>query len=212
IPSGASCMGCGWTVPNTDFSRVTAIEVINGGTAGGPESGIPLWQKELNDGFRLTALGGSDNHDADLKAGTYSAIGHPTTVVHAANLSENAILDAIRAGHVFVDAEGSKDRAIEFTAKTATSTASMGDDLQVPSGQQVHFTLRMTALAGDHPEIILDGQPTTLLNATPIAQNDEARNFDYQSDGKRHWLRVNVRSQSGALLIVGNPVYLNFSK
>jgi len=212
IPSGESCMGCGWTVPDTDLSRVTAIEVINGGTADGPHSGIPFWQKQLNKGLRITALGGSDNHDADLKAGTYSAIGHPTTVIHAANLSENAILDAIRAGHVFVDAEGSRDRAIEFTAKTATSTASMGDNLQAPVSQQIHFTLKMAALAGDHPEIILDGQSITLLSASPVEQNEETRSFDYQSDGKRHWLRVNVRSQSGAMLIVGNPIYLNFAK
>ena len=212
IPSGESCMGCGWTVPNTDFSRVTAIEVINGGDAGGPHSGIPLWQQQLNNGFRLTALGGSDNHDADLKAKTYSAIGHPTTVIYAANLSENAILDAIRAGHVFVDAQGSKDRAIEFTAKTATGAASMGDEIQSSAGQQVRFTLKMIALAGDHPEIILDGQPATLLDASAIKQNEETRTFDYQSDGKRHWLRVNIRSQSGALLIVGNPIYLNFAK
>ena len=77
----------------------------------------------MNEGFRLTALGGSDNHDADSKAQTYSAIGHPTTVIYAANLSEDAILDAIRAGHVFVDAQGSKDRIIEFTAKTPTAGA-----------------------------------------------------------------------------------------
>jgi hypothetical protein len=205
-------MGCGWTVPNTDFSRVTAIEVINGGAAGGPHSGIPLWQEELNKGFRLTALGGSDNHDADLKAQTYSAIGHPTTVIYAENLSENAILDAIRAGHVFVDAQGTKDRAIEFTAKTGTSAASMGDEINSPAAEQIHFTLKMNALAGDHPEIILDGQPATLLDASPAKQNEETRSFDYQSDGKRHWLRVNIRSQSGALLIVGNPIYLNFSK
>lgn len=212
IPSGESCMGCGWTVPDTDFSRVTAIEVINGGAAGGPHSGIPLWQQQLNNGFRLTALGGSDNHDADLKAQSSSTIGHPTTVIYAANLSENAILDAIRAGHVFVDAEGSKDRIIEFTAKTTTSAASMGDEIQSAAGQQVHFTLKMIALAGDHPEVILDGQPSTLLDASAIKQSEETRNFDYQSDGKRHWLRVNIRSQSGALLIVGNPVYLNFAK
>ncbi len=212
IPSGESCMGCGWTVPDTDFSRVTAIEVINGGDADGPHSGIPFWQQQLNNGFRLTALGGSDNHDSDLKARTYSAIGHPTTVIYAANLSENAILDAIRAGHVFVDAQGSKDRAIEFTAKTATSTASMGDEIQSPAGEQIHFTLKMTALADDHPEIILDGESTTLLDPSVAKQNEETRTFDYQSDGKRHWLRVNIRSQSGALLIVGNPVYLNFSK
>ncbi len=212
IPSVESCMGCGWTVPDTDFSRVTAIEVINGGAADGLLSGIPFWQKQLNNGFRLTGLGGSDNHDSDSKAQTYSAVGHPTTVIYAANLSENAILDAIRAGHVFVDTQGAKDRVIEFTAKTATSTASMGDEIQSPAGQQIHFTLKMIALAGDHPEIILDGQSTALLNASPVKQNEEIRSFDYQSDGKRHWLRVNVRSEDGAMLIVGNPIYLNFSK
>jgi hypothetical protein len=212
IPSGESCMGCGWTVPNTDFSRVTSIEVINGGAADGPLSGIAFWQKQLNNGFRFTALGGSDNHDADLKAQTYSAIGHPATVVYAANLSENAILNAIRAGHVFVDAEGSKDRIIEFTAMTATSTASMGDNIQAPVNQPIHFTLKMIALAGGHPEIILDGQPTTLLDASSAKQNEETKNFNYKSDGKRHWLRADIRSQDGSLLIVGNPVYLNFSK
>lgn len=212
IPSGESCMGCGWTVPNTDFSRVTAIEVINGGMAGGPHSGISLWQKELNAGYRLTGLGGSDNHDADSKPQTYSAIAHPTTVIHAANLSENAILDAIRAGHVFVDAQGTKDRLIEFSAKAAATTAEMGDNLQSPAGQQIRFTLRMAALVGSHPEIIVDGEPTALLSGSPVAQNDETRTFDYRSDGKRHWVRVNMRSENGALLIVGNPIYLNFQK
>ena len=88
----------------------------------------------------------------------------------------------------------------------------MGDEIQSPAGQQLDFTLKMTALAGDHPEIILDGQPTTFLNASPAKQNEESRSFDYQSDGKRHWLRVNIRSESGSLLIVGNPIYLNFPK
>ena len=51
-------MGCGWTVPNTDFSRVTAIEVINGDLREGPGSGISLWEEQLNKGFRLTGIGG----------------------------------------------------------------------------------------------------------------------------------------------------------
>jgi len=88
----------------------------------------------------------------------------------------------------------------------------MGDDIQSPPSQRIHFTLKMTALIGDHPEVILDGQPTTLLDTSAANQNEETMNFDYQSDGKRHWLRVNIRSQSGALLIVGNPIYLNFLK
>jgi hypothetical protein len=209
-PSGAACMGCGWTVPDTDYSRVTAIEAINGGSLDGPRSGIPFWQDKLNNGFHLTGIGGSDNHDADYPPQTRSAVGHPATVVYAANLSEHAILDAIRAGHVFVDLDGTPDRILEFTAKAGSLTASMGDRIESPAGQQVHFTVKMTTLENAHPEVIRDGEATPLLDASPSQQKDETRSFDYQSDGKRHWLRINVRSSDGKLLILGNPIYLNF--
>jgi hypothetical protein len=210
LPSGEVCMGCGWTAPNTDFARVTAIEVINGDGREGPGSGISFWQAQLNNGFRLTGLGGSDNHDADLPPDARSAVGRPTTVVYAQALSEHAILDAIRAGHLFIDVEGTKDRIIEFVAKTALSTASMGDSIDAPAGQQVHFTVKMIALQGAHPEIIQDGQSTSLIDKSAFKKPDETRGFDYVSDGKRHWFRVNARSTDGSLLIVGNPIYLNF--
>jgi hypothetical protein len=203
-------MGCGWTVPNTDFSRVTAIEVVNGDLREGPGSGISFWQEQLNKGFRLTGLGGSDNHDADLSPNARSAVGRPTTAIYARMLSEHAILDAIRAGHVFIDVEGTKDRIIEFEAKINTSTASMGDSINAPDRRPVHFTVRMIALQGAYPEIIQDGQLTALIDRSTSEKPDQTRGFDYVSDGKRHWFRVNVRSLDGSLLIVGNPIYLNF--
>jgi len=210
LPSGEICMGCGWTVPNTDFSRVTAIEVINGDLREGPGSGISLWQEQLNKGYRLTGLGGSDNHDADLPPNARSAVGRPTTVVYARALSEHAILDAIRAGHVFIDVEGTKDRIIEFEARSNGSTASMGDSIDAPAGQQVHFTVKVIAPEGANPEIIQDGLPAPLINNSESSRRGEVKEFDYVSDGKRHWLRVNVRSSTGSLLLVGNPIYLNF--
>lgn len=202
-------MGCGWSAPNTDFRRVTAIEVVNGDLREGPGSGVALWQEQLNKGFRLTGIGGSDNHDADIPNDARSAIGRPTTVIHAQELSEHAILDAIRAGHVFIDVEGTKDRILEFEAKTAANTASMGDSIHSLAGGKVHFIVKMIALEGGYPEIIQDGQSTTLLDKS-ASSADETRSFDYGSDGKRHWFRVNVRSSDGSLLIVGNPIYLNF--
>jgi hypothetical protein len=210
LPSGEICMGCGWTVPNTDFSRVTAIEVVNGDLVEGPGSGISFWQEQLNKGFRITGLGGSDNHDADLPANARSAVGRPTTVIYARALSERAILDAIRAGHVFIDVEGTKDRIIEFEAKTALSSASMGGSIDAPAGQQVHFAVKMIALQGAYPEIIQDGEATSLIDKSAFGKPDETRGFDYVSDGKRHWFRVNARSAGGSLLILGNSIYLNF--
>ena len=141
--------------------------------------------------------------------GSRSAVGRPTTVIYAPVL-EHAILDGIRAGHVFVDVEGTKDRTIEFEAKTDSSTASMGDSINSPAGQQIHFTVRMIALQGANLEIIQDGQSTALIDKSASSKVDETRGFDYVSDGKRHWFRVNVRSADGSLLIVGNPIYLNF--
>ena len=209
-PSGAACMGCGWTAPDTDFSRVNAIEAINGGSLDGPRSGIPFWQDKLNRGFRLTAIGGSDNHDADYGPSIRSAVGHPTTVVYAPNLTEEAILNGIRAGHVFIDIEGTPNRTLEFSANAGGTTASMGDSMASPIGQQIRFTVRILGLENAHPEIIRDGELATLVDASPISTTEETRSFDYVSDGKRHWLRVNIRSADGTLLVVGNPIYLNF--
>lgn len=209
-PSGAACMGCGWTAPDTDFSRVNAIEAINGGSLDGPRSGIPFWQDKLNKGFRLTAIGGSDNHDADYGPSIRSAVGHPTTVVYAPNLTEEAILNGIRAGHVFIDIEGTPNRTLEFSANAGGTTASMGDSLTSPIGQQVRFTVRMLGLENAYPEVIRDGDLTTLVDASPARTTEETRGFRYVSDGKRHWLRVNIRSAVGTLLVVGNPIYLNF--
>jgi len=35
------------------------------------------------------------------------------------------------------------------------------------------------------------------------------REFSWPSDGKRHWLRVDVRDAAGKLILLGNPIYLN---
>ncbi len=209
LPSGAICMGCGWSAPDTDFSKVDAIEALNGDASEGPYSGIPYWQERLNKGFRITGIAGSDNHNADLPPQARSAVGHPTTVVYAPELSERAILEGIRAGHVFIDGEGTKDRLIEFTAQTGSQSASMGDTMRAASGERVQFAVRTVGLAGAHVEVIQDGRLTKLLDATPIKLADQTREFTYQSDGGRQWIRVNVRSEAGALLIVGNPIYLN---
>jgi hypothetical protein len=210
LPSGSQCMGCGWTVKDTDYSRVGAIEAINGGTLDGPMSGIDFWQQKLNQGFRLTGVGGSDNHNATLDPTVRSAVGYPTTVVYAKELSERAILEGIRAGHVFVDVHGSRGRAIEFNAQAGDKTAMMGDSLAPTAGTSVQFVLKITGLVGAHAEVVRDGEATSILDRTPVKEASETRTFDYVADGRRHWIRVNVRGEDGSLLILGNPIYLNF--
>jgi hypothetical protein len=211
LPSGEVCMGCGWTAKDTDFARVQAIEVVNGGAlaqARGGElfSGVPFWEARLNAGFRITAVGGSDNHDPTIDPARLGAVGSPTTVVHAPELSQPAILAALRAGHVFVDLTGSRDKRLEVLASLGDRTAQMGDALAAPAGASLTLEAHVLGAEDGLVRIIEDGRT---LAERRLSGADETPVFNLVSDGARHWLRVDVRGPDGRLWLLGNPVYLN---
>lgn len=205
IPSGEQCMGCGWTAPNTDYSRIPVLEAVNGPDADGEKSGMPVWQKQLDRGLHITAIGGSDNHNALIKPGQNNAIGTPTTAVYAENLSESAILAGIRAGHVFIDTEGTKTRSLTLTAKQGTHTAMMGDTIPAQQGTEVVFTLTVTDAVGLHAVLITDGTASPMPGV--FGEGTQTHTFSLQSHGVPHTVRVEVRDNEGKLKLLGNPIY-----
>jgi hypothetical protein len=212
LPSGEACMGCGWTLADVDYGRVSAVEVVNGGTLGfpgapeGPLSGIPFWEARLNAGYRITGVGGSDNHQATLAPDRPSAVGLPTTVVHASELSQAAILEAIRRGHVFVDVWGTRDRLLEVEASSRAGVAEMGDELHAGAGERVGFAVHLSGVP-EGSSLSLAGDGAKL--ARPVRPDgQDRRRFDLIADGAAHWLRVDVRDAQGRLILIGNPIYL----
>jgi hypothetical protein len=204
-PSGEECMGCGWTPKGeVNYAHVQAVEVVNGRDADTAYSGIGFWEHLLNQGYELTAIGGSDTHDADNS----DSIGTPTTVIYADMLSQPAILAAIRRGRVFVDVAGTHDRSLDLQATLEGQTAHMGDMLAAPRGARVRFSGTITAVAGGEIEVILDGARAALLKDPRINTPAESFEFPWRSDGGRHWLRIDVRDPDGHLALVGNPVYI----
>lgn len=206
VPSGEICMGCGWTAKDTDYDAVQAIEVANGGNEkalGGFEgilSGMPFWEGQLNQGRHITAVGGSDNHDAGIPHDKPSAIGRPATVIHAEGLSTEALLAGLRAGRVFIDLDGTRDRTLDLSAKTGGREAVMGGTLAARSGDAVTF---VASVAGADPaglEVIQDGARVM----PPISDGK----FEIRMTQGKSWVRVNVRDASGRLLLIGNPIYL----
>lgn len=208
-PSGEKCMGCGWTAANTEFSRIQAVEAVNAGASEGPISGIPFWQAQLNRGFHLTGIGGSDTHRPEEKSTPYSGVGYPETVVYAQQLSEHAILDAVRAGRVFIDVQGTHDALLEFTAVSGAQTVPMGGTLRVPAGSVIHFSVRARGVAGNRTETIEDGNPAKVGAEAEIPIEDFHQAFDLTGDGGRHWIRINILDRQGHLLLVGNPIYID---
>ena len=202
-PTGEACMGCGFTPPTApDLSLLNAVEVINGTNADTPHSGIPYWFDALNQGIRLTAIGGSDTHRP--LANTGSSIGVPSTVVYATELSIQAILEGIRAGHVFLDAAGTRTRSINLTATTAAATARMGDTLLAPANSTVELTATTAPAEGASTTLLLDGHPLASTNSLTLRKT-------WPSDGKRHWVLAEARGPDGKLWLLGNPIYINWT-
>jgi hypothetical protein len=214
LPSGEQCMGCGWTA-QTPWDQIDAVEVINGGTVRAsngvvetPLSGIAFWQDLLDKGYRLTAIAGSDNHDADLAADEPGAIGYPTTAVFAKANSQGAILDAIRSGKVLIDLDGVTDRAVSFSAQFGNQTASMGETMRLAKGATVQFHVQAANLMGTRIEVVGAGADAPVL--APINKPQEPRSFTLRLDHQRRWVRLNIRSTDGRLLMISNPIYFNF--
>ncbi|SEP02162.1 Predicted metal-dependent phosphoesterase TrpH, contains PHP domain [Luteibacter sp. UNC138MFCol5.1] len=209
-PNDETCMGCGFTPRGpVDMRGFQAIEVVNGRDAQRADSGLPFWEAQLNEGLRITAIGGSDSHDGsdDPRDAYAGAIGTPTTVVRAREQSMEGILDGIRAGHVFVDAEGTRDRLLDVVATAGGARASMGDAIAVPAGAPLHVDVKTAGVIGAVLTVTVDGKRMDRSGkAIPV---DGAVSFDWPGDGGRHWLRVDVRAPDGGLLVLGNPVYIN---
>jgi predicted metal-dependent phosphoesterase TrpH len=203
-PTDERCRGCGWGPPGpVDLAKFSSVEVVNANRVMSP-----FWDEQIAKGFRLTAVGGSDNHEATKGEDIPSAIGHPTTVVQASELSVAGILDGIRAGHVFVDVTGSRNRMIEVEARTAEAAAHMGDVISAKSGTELAMQVHVTGCAQSKVQELLDGKP--LDDPIALASDDQSVAGHWKSDGSRHWIRFTVSDADGKTQLLGNPIYVNF--
>ncbi|WP_447728318.1 CehA/McbA family metallohydrolase [Sphingomonas koreensis] len=202
LPSGEACMGCGWVWPETDWSKVTAIEAINGLTTQPPLAGLDFWYDKLNRGYRITGIGSSDNHDPAASPGK-APIGRPATVVYAQALSQPAILDAVRSGNAFIDVEGTRERLLEVKVRSRREIATMGQTLAGSGTLQVEA--RVTAVTDGIVQLIVNGEERarTRLNGPGPAEP-----FRIDSRTSCGWLAVNVLGLDERKLLIGNPVYV----
>jgi hypothetical protein len=211
LVSGRACMGCGWTA-HTDYDRVAAVEVVNGSavrtkTHEGPTSGIGFWEKLLDAGHRLTAIGGSDNHDPTDDAGrSQPPLGKPTTVIWSAGRSERAILDGLKSGRVFIDLGNQKTRTLDMTAEAGDASVAMGGVLRLAPGASGALTVSLSGAEGGRIEIVSGGlevmQPAAIVPGRPDAY------FELEDDARFGWIRVNVRAADDTLMLLGNPIYV----
>jgi hypothetical protein len=190
-PDDETCMGCGWNDRDAEtIRRVQGVEVVNGDLAEGAMAGWPFWAAMVTRGHRLTLIGGSDDHTPDESAD--QRIGTPATVVYARELSEPALLDALRAGRTYVRTRGPDGPTLELSATSGSHSYQLGDT--VPAG-----SLKLEAVIGR----------ASSQTATWIRNGQPVQSAEVPADGRlRHdviarpgdWFSLVIRDSRGPTL------------
>ena len=178
-----------WELP-TDFD-FDAVEVWQSHWWVSNYQSLAWWDRLLRAGRRVSAVGGSDLHRLGTpeRPAPYE-LGTPCTWVLAPTLSEAAILDGIRAGHVFLsrDPDGPQ---ITFSARYAGGQAmkrhhallpetagmmalQMGDVLQVSPGTRLTLQARVQGARGDLVRLV---SAQGVLALVEITADDFAHEF-----------------------------------
>lgn len=153
---GDQCIGCAWKhdVP-PELIDAIEIETLGYKPVGFLFHGLAMqmWEGLLAKGAHVAAIGGSDDHRAgkDLTS-SQSAIGSPTTMVFARELSVAGIQEGIKAGRTVVKLQGQGDPMIDFTADVPVKGDTVSDEFVVlrakvtGGGEAVRFVKNGTAL------------------------------------------------------------------
>jgi predicted metal-dependent phosphoesterase TrpH len=198
--TGDSCTGCGWDAPATPWDRIDAMEVINGGVIEGRTAGMPFWYARLNEGHRLTAIGGSDDHGARSPRGR---IGSPATLVYARELSEAALLEGIRSGLVYVRTRGPEGPQLALTAAAGETIVQMGGIVKVATaGTPVRLAAHVGGAAGQRAEVVRSGE---VVGKLMVDGADQQLSFTVTMTPGQ-WVHLRLRDAQGITAFT-NPVY-----
>lgn len=203
---GNECIGCSWGhVDDTPWDKVAALELITGNFDIGIQAFVPrvvtLWDQLLDAGHRIAVVGGSDDHRAGLATGpTASPIGSPTTLVLADNLSEAAIIDAIRNGRTIVQLRGPDDPFVEMTI----GTAEIGDT--VDDVATVSVKAHVVGGAGSIVQLWRDGEK---LAQKDVSSAEFTTTFSDTPGARARRYRLELINDLNQRTVVTSHIYVN---
>jgi hypothetical protein len=207
---GDNCIGCAWEHPDTPWNQVAGIELITG-----PwdiveplfvPGAIALWDQLHADGHRIAAIGGSDDHRAGMGMGlTDGKVGSPTTLVLADNLSEAAIVDAVRKGRTMVALRGPEDPTLDVHVETATGgLAEVGDDVEGIATMRMPLTI--IGGAGNFVQLWRDGERLAQIE---ITSDDFAHTFVDEPGARDRRYRVELINNANQRIVVTSHFFVH---
>lgn len=200
----------GWPWEFRDVRGFHAVEAWQGAWRFYNVESLAFWEQRLRAGERVTAVGGSDCHAIPPAVRLHPwTLGNPCTWVYATDLDEASVLDAVRAGHVFLSEEPAGP-FLELTATCAGHSYLMGDAIEAPAGASVRLRLRYRGPAGKKLRLIRDG---ALWQQVEAEREEAELEFEAPLEAPGY-LRAEVtgfrgRPERGEVVhALTNPVYL----
>ncbi|MCP4538213.1 MAG: CehA/McbA family metallohydrolase [Chloroflexi bacterium] len=176
---------------------------------------LAVWDKQLRQGKRITAVGGSDKHQGPFtgKLGWYE-IGTPCTWIYADALSTESIIASIRAGRVFIS-EGPTGPQIELSAEAINGSqeATMGDELHLPAGANPRLRCRVQSGTGYLMRLV----STYETREVEITDDDFSYEWQITVDKSTYWRaevtkapETSLDEEPAALMAkaLSNPIYI----
>jgi len=170
------------------------------------EPALKMWDKILQSGRHITAIASSDSHRPD------TPIGQPSTHVAMPVLSQQALLKALRSGHVFLS-DGSGSVVLSFEAEPATrktrSRAAIGDQVRLLVPGKVRFFVKVKSAPTDATvSLISNGEVIRRFDAKPDGE-PQVIEIDCRRDA---YFRLEVRARTNVMLVLTNPIYIKIAE
>lgn len=196
-----------WQVSSTYLRLIDCLEIWNDplwpDNAKANPLAIGMWTRWLNQGLKITAIGGSDFHllPGDNEAFPGERPGLPTTYVAAPSLTSGGILNGLRQHQAYV----SIGPRIAFVAEMQGVQYEIGDQMPDTGAQvDLHFSIS-AGKPGCYARIIQNGE---ILQQVSDLKDDQTCHVQVNAEpGVCSWYRLDIFDADGAYLVVTNPIY-----
>ena len=218
FPNGEICMGCGWTFDPKVLEQdlIQGVEVANGDDVGTVFSGLPFWLHLLEEGRRLTAVAGSDNHHVDQSEKNRGFLARPTNVVFAHELSTQAITSALTHGHSYIDFARQNapepKRIVDFNAQMGSQNFLMGDLIKLDNASsEIAIHIKLQNAQGSIARIHISPNLSIPTELGKISSQTYENNFKINPPLGRSWIFLELYDDSNKLSLMTNAIYFDMN-
>lgn len=192
--------------PTANASAIGAntVEILN--VASDPDAELAYAEDRWNHGFRFGVTAASDDHFREVW--DIAGPGRPTTYVFAAERSEQAILDGLRAGRTTVSSGASGPFAtIDADAADGPGFEAMGgDEVSARAGRPMRVRVRIQRGAGTNVYVFQSpGKSRGPLATFHPTTADQTFTVSVPVPEGASWVRAEVRSPGPASGVGADP-------